>query len=140
AFGQVLVLDWGLARRAGAEAGTAGTPGFMAPEQQRGEAVDARADIYSLGAILATLLPPGAPAALAAIAAKAHAPRPDHPSPAAAAFAAELPRFLDGERVLAAPEGLLRRARRVAARHRVALGILAAYLVGRALIFFLTHP
>jgi serine/threonine protein kinase len=157
-FGEVLILDWGLAKVTGADAdpplpprpigpgatgagAVLGTPGFMAPEQQAGSsaAVDARADIYSLGAILESLLPPRAPVSLRAIAAKAMAPRPAERYPDVAALARDVTRFLDGERVSALPEGLLRRAQRLAARHRVALGILAAYLVGRSLILLLTR-
>lgn len=76
-FGEVYVLDWGLAKTAGADEAEAeenlaqvahenhtvdgaivGTPGFMAPEQLKGadDAVDERADVYALGAILFQIL------------------------------------------------------------------------------------
>jgi serine/threonine protein kinase len=78
AFGEVLVLDWGVAKiltsppsstdaeadaparpGAGTASGTRiGTAGFMAPEQHRGEASAAgpAADVFSLGAMLFWLL------------------------------------------------------------------------------------
>ncbi len=57
------VLDFGIAREHDAPGITAtgeaiGTPGFMSPEQVRGdlEALDRRSDVYSLGAVLYQLL------------------------------------------------------------------------------------
>jgi tetratricopeptide (TPR) repeat protein/predicted Ser/Thr protein kinase len=61
--GRVFVMDFGLARRAGARTSLSasgvmvGTPAYMPPEQARGQSdVDARADVYSLGATLYELL------------------------------------------------------------------------------------
>ncbi|MDL1951371.1 serine/threonine protein kinase, partial [Acidobacteria bacterium ACD] len=55
---QAKVLDFGVAKSLRVEGhltqtGTiVGTPAYMSPEQVRGEAVDARSDLYSLAAVL----------------------------------------------------------------------------------------
>ena len=79
AFGEVQVMDWGLAKVLGQESSEAdaavvstdlgspilshtgdvmGTPAYMAPEQARGEihTLDARCDVFGLGAILCQIL------------------------------------------------------------------------------------
>jgi serine/threonine-protein kinase len=61
ARGPLKVMDFGIAKRmsgtaqgsgVASSAGMVGTPAYMAPEQVRGERIDARADIFTLGVVL----------------------------------------------------------------------------------------
>src|SRR6266705_507741 len=56
--GRVVLMDFGLAKPVvGRGTGTvSGAPAYMAPEQLRGEAVDARADVFSAGVVLAEMV------------------------------------------------------------------------------------
>ncbi|MBX3125794.1 MAG: serine/threonine protein kinase [Polyangiaceae bacterium] len=59
-YGEVYLVDWGVAVRAGSDAaetsGLVGTPTYMAPEMVAGRGVDARTDVYLLGATLHEVL------------------------------------------------------------------------------------
>lgn len=147
-YGETVVIDWGLARvmsRPDAPSGTGGTsddatltgagailgtPAWMSPEQARGEPVDARADVYALGAVLYTLLAgrapfsggtgaeviqevattppvdlgqlaPAVPADLLAVVRKAMRTAPDARYPTASELSADLRRFQTGQLVAA---------------------------------------
>ena len=159
AFGEVLVLDWGVAKWREELAGpniestAAGTPGYMAPEQLQG-VVDARSDVFGLGGVLYFLLTgrhpspsiEGAlwheerstPAALRAICERSRAGDPERRYPTVQAMAADIINFLDSLPITAHTESIFERLQRVASRHRTALLLVLAYLMMRIalLIFF----
>jgi eukaryotic-like serine/threonine-protein kinase len=164
-FGEVLVMDWGLAKLLNAEisaetnssrkvglpprsdADTAeadtehgvvlGTPGYMAPEQARGdaEAVGPRSDVYSLGAVLKFLLDDFArvPKALSAISSKAMAEDSQQRYGSAEELANDIAHYLDGLPVSAYPEGPLARLWRWVIKNSAWILLIVAYLVMRAL-------
>jgi serine/threonine protein kinase len=142
-FGEVLVVDWGLAlvaapgeAPAAGQRVRAGTPGFMAPEQIDGEAT-AASDVFALGAILRWWMapdrggPPRMPRALASIVTRAMAPRAAERYSSAAAFAHDLAAYLDGGPVSAHRETMAERLARFARRYRVAILLVVGYLLMR---------
>jgi serine/threonine protein kinase len=142
-FGEVLVLDWGIARMVAAadEHGVrrAGTPGYMAPEQSTdSREVTARADVYALGIILGELHEVHAdpiPRPLLSIVGKATAASPDQRYGSMTEFAADIRHWLDGEKVLAHREGPVERSWRFVRKHQVAILLVLTYIVVRAWIF-----
>jgi serine/threonine protein kinase len=163
-FGEVLVMDWGLSKilhapepaglradqnaelpganssRQQTEHGSVlGTPGYMAPEQVRGDAsLDQRADIYSLGAILQFLIADAAPVSkvLTAIRKKAMENDPAERYQSVPELASDVAHFLDGMSVTAYPEGPLARAWRWVRRNQVWILLLLAYMLARTLLIF----
>jgi tetratricopeptide (TPR) repeat protein/tRNA A-37 threonylcarbamoyl transferase component Bud32 len=164
AFGETVVIDWGLAKALqdpdveaehpsalhdSAELTSAGavvgTPAYMPPEQAQGSAVDARADVYSLGAILYHTLSgrppyrgdsdsvieqvrsgpppalekiePGTPSELAAIVRNAMQRAPEQRYPSAREMVDDLRRFQTGQLVRAHRYSPLVLGRRWMTRH-----------------------
>ena len=176
-FGETVVIDWGLAKDLAAEedgapvagwrssdasltrAGSVmGTPSYMPPEQARGAAVDERADVYAIGAILYHVLagdPPfsgedstkvleavanSSPAPLRererrvapdllAIVERAMARDPAARYPTARELAEDLRRFQTGQLVASHQYTRLQLIRRFVRRHRVPVAITAAATV-----------
>jgi serine/threonine protein kinase len=158
-FGEVLVLDWGVAKvlgEAAAEGATLlqrpgaappgatlpgtvlGTPGWMAPEQAAGalDRVGPRSDVYALGRILEAMLEAAGrrPRRLAAVVARATHPDPERRYASSEDLVADVRRWRDGEVPRAYAEPWYERIGRFAARHRVALALLLTYLVVRVVL------
>jgi len=187
AFGEVLVMDWGLAKivrdpapaetpadpdatiiqvpsAQRAEPDTAqasavtghgtilGTPGYMSPEQARGDIaqLDQRSDIFSLGALLCFLAATPAPQqgarsawkkdkSLDAICAKATANNPDDRYSSVSELSSDVSRYLDGLPVTARRETILEKVARFYRRYTVPILLIAAYLVMRILLLLFSH-
>src|SRR5688572_13486081 len=163
--GRPRVLDFGLAKlvadpRASVTSNGqfVGTPAYAAPEQVLGTDVDARADVYSLGAMLFEMLtarrviegegfsalahavghePPPRPSSfersipreLDAIVLQALARERETRYQSVDALSADVRRYLAGEAVLAHPPGAWYLLRKLVARNRVAAALAALFVV-----------
>jgi serine/threonine-protein kinase len=132
-FGEVLVMDWGVAKLADLSEGRSivGTPGFMAPEQARGDRADERSDVYALGAIMRLLIGSAPPKPLRAIARCAMATDPAQRYASVEALAADVARFRAALPVTAYREGIAGRIARLGRKYAVPIALVLAYLVMR---------
>jgi serine/threonine-protein kinase len=183
AFGEVLIMDWGLAKvmlataeksslpdngaisaeamHAGHSSATPsssattahgtvlGTPGYMAPEQERGEInlIDQRTDVFGLGSILQYMLSDNEgvahgesfPRPLQAICQKAVASEMSARYASVQEMAADIGKYLDGMPVTAYQENLFERTARLINRNRVAVALILAYLFMRMLFILFSR-
>jgi serine/threonine-protein kinase len=153
-FGEVLVLDWGIAKirndpRPSAayqtgEGTIIGTQSYMSPEQARGEIdqLDERADIYSLGAVLDFLLKdqPKVSKAADAIRLKAMARQKESRYASASELSADIGRLLDAEPVTAYRENALEKVGRWVSKNRFLVLLVLAYLLMRIIFIFTSRP
>jgi eukaryotic-like serine/threonine-protein kinase len=155
-FGEVLVLDWGVAKLLDREdksyssyrtyphsddtvEGTViGTRNYMSPEQARGEIdqLDERADIYSLGAVLSFLLKDQVSKQAQAISSKAMATAKESRYQAASDLSADIARLLDAEPVSAYRENAFERVSRWVGKNRFLVLLVLAYLLMRIFLIF----
>ena len=155
-FGEVLVLDWGVAKtrqnfhqsvhknprqsvaNQTLDGTVIGTRDYMSPEQARGEIdqVDERADVFSLGAVLKFLLADKATKAAKAICLKAMADSPEGRYASATELSADIGRLLDAEPVLAYRENAFERVSRWVGKNRFLVLLILAYLLMRIFLIF----
>jgi len=162
-FGEVLVLDWGVAKLTekpytdftnqsvqsvdgfNTNAGTViGTRDYMSPEQARGEIdqLDERADVYSLGAVLHFLLKdqPKLSKAAQAICLKARADEKENRYSTASELSADIGRLLDAEPVSAYRESAIEKASRWVSKNRFLVLLVLAYVLMRVFLVFTSQP
>jgi tetratricopeptide (TPR) repeat protein/predicted Ser/Thr protein kinase len=165
--GHLYVMDFGVARPvegpgrasiSGSSGSVVGTPEYMAPEQARGEEVDARSDVYSLGATLYEVLTgrapfrgsnvyevlrrveeeeprrlrkvnPRIPPDLETIVLKCLEKDPARRYETAEALADDLQRYLEGEPIQARPTSPIYRLGKKLAKRKPLVAVAAAALV-----------
>jgi serine/threonine protein kinase len=141
-FGEVLILDWGVAQALGSPQpdALAGTPGYMSPEQTSGTELDARADVFAVGKILEFVLHGrDAPKPVRAIAGKATATDRELRYAGALDLSQDIARFLDGQPVSAYRESLAEQAIRWLKRNKTLAVLMLTYVAVRAVIFLFTR-
>lgn len=158
-FGEVLVLDWGVAHvMAGPPQGVAptptrsggptcpsdlrvGTPGFMAPEHERAEGAGGpTSDVFSLGALLAWMLKESsvtAPRRLRAIVQKCLAPEPAARYANAGELASDFALYRAGLPVTAHRDTAAERFGRWFLKYQTFIVLVLAYLLMRVALVFL---